>query len=140
MSDLPQIPHCCFQRISDALRPLLDRSHSFCLYCFPGFLFNYFLFWFTFLGLRPLFSTRGSDLTSAFLKFSSFHGWLDWRGFHPDSRAHWRKFPFHHRRHPLSSTDYNQTVVTFPIGARVFPCLGVFLVSTFASGLFLYFS
>ena len=69
-----------------------------------------------------------------FSEFSSFHGWLDWRGFHPDSCTNWRGLPVHHSRHPLSGADYSQTVAPSPVGARVFPCSEVSFGQYFASG------
>ena len=69
-----------------------------------------------------------------FSEFSSFHGWLDWRGFHPDSRANWRRLLVHHSRHPLSGADYSQTVAPFPVGGNVYPCSKVSFGQYFASG------
>ena len=80
------------------------------------------LFWFTFSGVKPLFNPQRIRSDLCVSEFSSFHGWLDWRDSRPDSRANWRRLPVHHSRHPLSGTDYSQTVAPFPVGARVFPC------------------
>ena len=65
---------------------------------------------------------------------SSFHGWIHWRGFHPDNRAHWHKFPVHHSRHPLSGTDYSQIVTPYLVGVRVYPCSEVSFGQYFAFG------
>ena len=76
----------------------------------------------------------GSNLY--FSEFSSFHGWLDWRSFHPDSRANWHGLLVHHSRHPLSGADYSQTVAPFPVGGRVILVRKFILVSILLLGLF----